>query len=107
VGRLQTGLPVLVGGRSSVGRGDPHAHRPATLFVFLQIEPQHFSEGADAVPLVFGRQDTGGGVDEKLLRRANVGIHPQRFSAIFGTPDTAKPALGGLRWCFNWWAGGI
>jgi len=73
----------------------------------LQIEQQHFSEGADAVPLVFGRQDAGGGVDEKLLRRANIGIHPQRFSAIFGTPDTAKPALGGLRWCFNWWAGDV
>ena len=58
------------------------------------------------VLIVFVRQEAGDGVAEKLLRRANIGIHPQRFSATFGVPDTAKPALGGLLWCVDWWSRG-
>ena len=47
----------------------------------------------------FGR--TPEDVAEKLLKLVKFGIHPQRFSATFGRPDTAKPALGGLLWCFK------
>jgi hypothetical protein len=45
-------------------------------------------------------------VAEKLLKLARIDINPQQPSATFQGPDAAKPALGGLRRCLNWWSRG-
>ena len=55
---------------------------------------------------MLSRQNAWEDVAEKLLKVARIDINPQQPSATSQGPDTAKPALGGLRWYLNWWSRG-